>query len=278
MRVYGGSCGDLGNMGNIGRYFKLIGVFAKYSLMSALEYRINFITGMTVEMGWMIIKLLYVAIIYKAGTSIGILTPDHILLFIGTYVLMTGIYMLYFGNFCSIPGMVQQGELDLYLVKPVSLQFLVTMRRLEFAYLLPNLAAGVSMIMTGWSLAGLPVNALSIAGFLFYLICGCLLTYSLFLLPYILGFWIISVGGISDISNALWDFNNMPSMIYGKWFRRIGTYILPVFVITNFPGLFLMGELSAFACVWGAVAPVLFFALSRTLWKISLKRYSSASS
>ena len=167
MRVYGGSCGDLGNMGNIGRYFKLIGVFAKYSLMSALEYRINFITGMTVEMGWMIIKLLYVAIIYKAGTSIGILTPDHILLFIGTYVLMTGIYMLYFGNFCSIPGMVQQGELDLYLVKPVSLQFLVTMRRLEFAYLLPNLAAGVSMIMTGWSLAGLPVNALSIAGFIF---------------------------------------------------------------------------------------------------------------
>ncbi len=132
------------------RYFKLVGVLAKYSLMSALEYRINFITGMTVEMGWMIIKLLYVAIIYKAGTSIGILTPDHILLFVGTYVLMTGIYMLYFGNFCSIPGMVQQGELDLYLVKPVSLQFLVTMRRIEFAFLLPNLVAGVSMIVTGW--------------------------------------------------------------------------------------------------------------------------------
>ena len=67
-------------MGKIGRYMKLMGVFAKYSLMSALEYRINFITGVTVEMGWMVIKLLYVAIIYKAGTNIGILTPDHILL------------------------------------------------------------------------------------------------------------------------------------------------------------------------------------------------------
>ena len=260
------------------RYFKLVGVLAKYSLMSALEYRINFITGMTVEMGWMIIKLLYVAIIYKAGTSIGILTPDHILLFVGTYVLMTGIYMLYFGNFCSIPGMVQQGELDLYLVKPVSLQFLVTMRRIEFAFLLPNLVAGVSMIVPGWRLAGLPVGLVPIAGFLFYLACGCLLTYSLFLLPYILGFWIISVGGISDISAALWDFNNMPSMIYGKRFRQIGTYILPVFVITNFPGLFLMGELSPFACIWGAGAPVLFFVLSRAFWKVSMKRYSSASS
>ena len=82
-------------MRTFGRYLKLIGVFAKYSLMSSLEYRINFVTGMTVEMGWMIIKLFYVAIIYKAGTNIGILTPHHILLFIGTYVLMTGIYMYY---------------------------------------------------------------------------------------------------------------------------------------------------------------------------------------
>ena len=76
-------------MKKIGRYVKLMGVFAKYSLMSALEYRINFVTGVSVEMGWMIIKLLYVAIIYKAGTNIGILTPDHILLFVGTYMLMT---------------------------------------------------------------------------------------------------------------------------------------------------------------------------------------------
>lgn len=265
-------------MKKIGYYLKLMGVFAKYSLMSALEYRINFVTGVTVEMGWMAIKLLYVAIIYKAGTNIGILTPDHILLFVGTYMLMTGVYMLYFGNFASLPGMVQQGELDLYIVKPVSLQFLVTMRRLDFAYLLPELAAGVTMIVTGWNLAGLPVGVVPIAGFLFYLVCGCLLTYSLFLLPYILSFWIISIGGIGDISNALWDFNNMPSMIYGKWFRRIGTYILPIFVITNFPGLFLMEELSLLDCIWGAVVPVLFFVLSRTLWKFSLKKYSSASS
>ena len=252
-------------MKRIGRYCKLLGIFAKYSLMSALEYRVNFVTGVTVEMGWMVIKLLYVAIVYKAGINIGILTPDHILLFVGTYMLMTGIFMMYWGNFSSLPGMVQQGELDLYIVKPVSLQFLVTLRRLDFAYLLPELIAGTAMIVTGWRLAGLPAGAVPIAGFLFYLACGCLLAYSLFLLPYILSFWIISAGGIADISSALWDFNNMP-------------YILPVFVITNFPGLFLMGELSPWACVWGAAAPALFFALSRALWKFSLKKYSSASS
>lgn len=267
-----------GSMRNIKRYLKLTGVFAKYSLMSSLEYRINFVAGVAVEMGWMLIKLLYVAILYRAGTGIGILTPDHILLFVGTYTLLTGVYMLYFGNFCSLPGMIQQGDLDLCLVKPVSLQFYVTMRRYDFALLLPDMVAGIVMIVAGWKLAGLPVGLVPVAGFLFYLFCGILLTYSLFLLPYLISFWTISLGGISDISNALWDFNNMPSLIYGKRLRNVGTYVLPIFVITNFPGLFLMGELSVGACIWGAAAPVLFFVISRALWKVSLKRYSSASS
>ncbi len=260
------------------RYLKLMGLFAKYSLMSVMEYRINFAAGVLVEMGWMIIKLLYVAIVYRAGISIGILSPDHIMLFIGTYVMMTGFYMLYYFNFTSLPGMVQQGELDLYLVKPVSLQFYVTMRRLDFSMFLPNFVAGSILITTGWKRAGLPAGFWQVAGFLFFLLCGCLLTYSLFLLPYLLSFWILSVGGIGDITAALWDFNNMPSAIYGKWMQRIGTFLLPVFVITNFPGLFLMGRLTPGTMVWGAAAPAVFFLIVRFVWKRAVRNYSSASS
>lgn len=260
------------------RYWKLLGIFAKYSLMSVLEYRINFVAGVTVELGWMLIKLFYVAIVYKAGVSIGILTPDHILLFIGTYVLMTGIYMLYYNNFTSLPGMVGQGSLDLYIVKPISLQFYVTMHHLDFPMFLTNVVAGTVMIVTGWRLAELPVGVVEIGGFLLFLLCGCLLTYSLFLLPYLISFWTVSVGGIGDITAALWDFNNMPSMIYGKWMQRIGTFILPVFVITNFPGLFVMGQLSAGMVVWGIASPVVFFVISRVLWKKAVRNYSSASS
>ncbi len=70
----------------------------------------------------------------------------------------------------------------------------------------------------------------------------------------------------------------MPSAIYGKWMQRIGTFILPVFVITNFPGLFLMGELSAGLILWGALVPVLVFLIVRCVWKRAIRNYSSASS
>ena len=124
------------------RYGRLLGVFLKMSLMSQLEYRANFAAGVAVETGWMLIKLLYVAVIYRAGTNIGVLTPDHILLFIGVYVLLTGVYMLYYGNFTSLSTMVREGQLDMYMVKPVSLQFLVTLQKLDISLLLPDFVAG----------------------------------------------------------------------------------------------------------------------------------------
>lgn len=260
------------------KYLRLVGVFMKFSLMSQLEYRINFLAGVVVEMGWMLVKLLYVAVVYRIGINIGVLTPDHIMLFIGIYVLMTGFYMLYYSNFVGLGTMVREGELDMYLVKPASLQFLVTLRQWSFPMFLPNLVAGSILIVTGWSRAGLLVSPGRVAGFLFLLFCSNLLTYSLFLIPNLLSFWIVSTGGLANITAATWDFNNMPQMIYGKWIQRIGTFILPVFVITNFPGLFLMGELSSAMFLWAVLSPALFFALARMLWKRAVRNYSSASS
>lgn len=260
------------------KHLHLLFVFAKFSLMSQLEYRANFLAGMLVETSWMLIKLLYVAVIYRAGINIGMLTPDHILLFVGTYILMTGFYMLFYQNFTSISDLVREGTLDMHLVKPVSLQFLITLRHFDFAFLLPDFIAGIVIIVLGWSRAGLSCDVLSIAGFIFYLICANFLTYSLFLIPNLLCFWTIATRGISDITSALWDFNNMPQTIYGKWMQRIGTFLIPIFIITNFPGLFVMGELSTSMMLWGMLAPILFFLIGRLIWKKALKVYSSASS
>ncbi len=260
------------------KYLRLIGVLMKLSLMSQLEYRVNFIAGVAVELGWMLVKLLYVAVVYRIGVNISVFTPNHIQIFIGIYVLMTGFYMLYYPNFAGLGQMVQSGELDMYLVKPVSLQFIVTLRQWSFPMFLTNAIVGSILIITGWQKAGLAVNVKQILGFLFLLLCSNLLTYSLFLIPYLMCFLIVSTGGIESLSSALWDFNNMPYMIYGKWIQRIGTFILPIFIITNFPGLFLMGNLHPAMFVWAIVAPVLFFILARILWKKAVRNYTSASS
>jgi ABC-2 type transport system permease protein len=54
--------------------------------------------------------------------------------------------------------------------------------------------------------------------------------------------------------------------------------VLPIFVVTNFPVLFVLGRLSPLYAVWGILAPFVCFGLTRLLWTVAVKQYSSASS
>lgn len=265
-------------MKRIKYYLKLLSVFARFSLMAQLEYRINFISSLLVEMGYLCVKLTYVAVVYGAGVSIGGMTPDQIVIFIGSYVMMTGMYMCFAPSFYAIPDYVREGQLDMLITKPLSLQFIMTLRRLDFGMPIPNITGGLILVCIGWSRAGLAVSFTHIAGFILFTVTGVFLTYCLFLIPKLLSFWFVSTNGISQMTDALWDFNNMPMNIYSDWIQKIGTFLLPIFIITNFPGLIAMDRLKPGYIAWGLIVPVLAFLLSRAVLKSAVKRYTSASS
>lgn len=256
-------------------YIKMLTVFARMSLQSQLEYRLNFLAFTSVELGYMIIKLLYLAVVVNAGVNIGPLTPDMVMIFVGTYIFMTGVWMLLSGV-NDIPLKVFYGEMDMLLTKPGSLQFLQTFGRFNFGLAFPNMTAGIVLMIVGWVRAGIPVNFLQVTGFIFYLCMGMLMTYSFILIPTLFIFWTASLGGLGNIISATWDFNNMPMLMYNKVIRAIGTYVLPVFLLTNWAGMFILHQLSVFEAIWGIIVPVGLLILSRHLWKRAFRRYQSA--
>lgn len=213
----------------IKRYFFLIFVFAKNSLAGQLEYRVNFFSGIFVETGYMLAKLTYVVLIYNTNVVINGMTPDYILIFIGTYAIMTGIYMSFYVNFCNISNYIKDGTLDIYLTKPVSSLFIMSFRYIDFAMPIPNLLGGIIMVAIGWTRCAFDVNFYNILVFLIFIILGSILTYALFLFPRLLAFWVVSTNGITQISDAIWDFNNMPMGIYHRVIRELGCFLFPVF-------------------------------------------------
>ena len=255
---------------------KLFGAFAACSLKADLEYRINFVSGILAEAGYMLVKLLYLLFVYQAGAVIGGLSPDNIALFIGTYMLMTGFYMMFYPNVWELQHSIKDGSLDLLLTKPVPIAFIATVRRLDFGMPLIDILAGSIVIVSGWSRSGIPVTVQTIAGFLFFMLIGILITYFILVIPRLAAFWFTSTTGISQIADALWDFNNMPMTVYGTHIRRAGTFIIPIFIITNFPALFVLQKLPLAYALWGIAAPFLLRLLSRALWNAGLKRYGSS--
>ncbi|WP_138750957.1 ABC transporter permease [Paenibacillus sinopodophylli] len=261
------------------RYALIYSLFFKNSLIALMEYRINFIFGVMVELGFIVIKLSYVYVVFRVGENINGLTPYNVMLFVGTFIIMSGIYSaLLFFNFVNLPELIRTGDLDTYITKPISLQFITTMKSIDISFAVPNIIGGIIVVVIGWNQSGIPVNLSNLAGYIGYLILGVILTYSLFLLPQLLAFWTVKTNGINDISNALFDFNQMPMTIYNKLVQRAGTFLIPVFLLTNYSPLFLLNGLSKLQMVWGIAAPFIFLILVRLLWKYALKQYTSASS
>jgi len=253
--------------------------FIKISTMGYLEYRANLAAALTMELTFLASKLIYVVFVYHSGISLRGVSADEISIFIGTYIIMTGIYTAFFmENFYAIPEHIRNGTLDMYITKPLSLQFISTMRHVNMVLPVPNLITGITMVVIAWKRLGIPASFGNISGYLLILISATCVAYAVFLFPQIFSFWTVKSAAINEIADRCWDFNNMPMLIYKNWMQRIGIFVVPVFFITNMPAMFLTGKLNGFYIPWVITAPVLFLTAVRCFWKYALRNYTSASS
>ncbi|MFZ6030856.1 MAG: ABC transporter permease [Chloroflexota bacterium] len=261
------------------KHFLIYLLFVKNSLMAQMEYRFNFIGNFCMESGYLLVKLSYVVVVYRSGVTINGLTPDQVLLFSGTFVALTGIYagMFMINNF-GLRNKIRDGDLDLLLTKPVSLQFMVTLRQADLTIFSVDVIAGLLMVAVAWVRLGLPVTFFTVGGYAGFFALSALVSYSLFLLPLLLTFWMINATSLASIVDSFWDFNSMPMDIYSRWIKAIGVFVLPIFVITNFPPLFLLGKMPPGYQAWALVLPLLLLIVVRLVWRQGLKTYNSASS
>lgn len=254
-------------------------LFLKNSLMIQMEYRFSFIGNLSMETGYLFVKLSYVVVVYRSGVKINGLSPDEILLFVGTFVTLTAVYAgLFMINNFRLRGKIKDGELDLLLTKPVSLQFMATLRQADLTIFGVDAIAGIIMVAIAWKRLGLPVTLFTVGGYAGFMVISSLVSYSLFLLPQILSFWLMNTSAIAEISDSFWDFNNMPMDIYSNWVKQVGVFVLPIFVISNFPPMFVLNKMPPMYLGWSALLPLILLLAVRLLWQRGLRSYNSASS
>lgn len=260
-------------------------MLVRINLMSQMEYRANFVTGVLMESGYLVAKIMYVAVAYAAGKRIAGFGPDEILVFVGTFVTLTGFYAgAFMMNYFQLPRMVRDGSFDAILTKPLSAQFYASFRRSDMGPFLLDTIAGVIMVGMGFARLGAfdvhgSAEVLSLAGraagWALFVASGAAVAYALWLLPLTLVFRIVRADSIMGFLDSFWDFNNVPMIVYGKVGRAIGTFVIPMFVITNFPALFALGRMTILQAAWGIVAPFIFLSLSSLAWKSGIRHYAS---
>ena len=260
------------------KYFKVYGQFFKTSIMAQLEYRSNFIFSILIESCYLLGKSLYIIVVFSAGLAVGGLDRWQVLMFIGSYTFLTGYMDAFFlQNITAFSEYVWKGTLDAYLTKPLNSLFIITLRKFDLGLGIPNFIGGLAMIVIGWIKCQIPVTFTNVAGYIAFTLLGCLLAYPIMFIPTMFSFWLVKMDALIEAIWALWDINKMPMAIYTHPIRFFGTFIIPIFVVTNFAPMWVMGILPTSHIIYAVASVPLLYGIMHIMWKRALKRYSGAS-
>lgn len=260
-------------------YLKLYGYFVKNNIIAQMQYRTNFVISILTEVGFVFAKSLYILVLFSAGLSINGLEPQQMLMFIGSYTLITGIMdAVCYPNIAAIPDYIRTASLDVMITKPINSLFMSAFRKFDLGLGIPNVIAGFIMIIVSWMSSGVAVSVPNILGFVGFSLLGCILTFPILIIPVTFSFWMIKSDALLNTIWAMWDFNNMPMTIYNKIIKAIGIFVLPIFMITNLAPMYVFGILPQIYIIYSLIAIPIFLLVSIKFWNFAIKRYSSASS
>lgn len=260
------------------RYARLYLYFLRFSFSRAMEFRVDFFFRIFMDSLFYTVNLAFFWVLYKHSPFMGGWNFDQALVFAAGVFLNDALHMtLFSNNLWWFPIFVNKGDLDYYLVRPVSSLFFLSLRDFA-ANSFINLLIALAILV--WSLARYPeplsVDRIALFGFL--LLLGVFLGYVLNFLFLVPVFWLHNASGLRETYFGLGQLSGRPDGIFTGWIRRLLTSILPFCLIVSFPTRALFdADAGLLVLHMVGVTAVLFGALL-LLWRFALRVYASASS
>jgi ABC-2 type transport system permease protein len=243
-----------------------------------MEFRVDFFFRVFMDSIFYATHLTFFTILYGHIDDLAGWNLDQIYIFIAGFFLADAIHMTVFANnMWAFPFVINLGDLDYHLVRPVSTLFFLSVR--EFAansVLNIAIAAGIFW----WALARYPepLGTEAVVDYVALVLNGVLILWMaqlLFLLPV---FWTHSAVGLRQLFFSLERFATRPHQIFGGWLRRVLLTVLPFSLIASYPATVLFDGPSWTSVLYAFAVSASLFAVIQLIWHRALRAYSSASS
>ncbi len=260
------------------RYLRLYLCFLRFSFSRAMEFRVDFFFRIVMDCAFYAVHILFFSVIYQHIAAIGGWSFPQALVFISGVFFVDALHMTVFSNnMWWFPFLVNKGDLDYYLVRPVSSLFFVSLRDFAANSFVNLLIAGGIL---AWSLASYPgeLGAGRVALYVLLLFGGAFLYWMIYMCFLIPVFWIHSIQGLRQLFFAAERFTERPHQVFTGWVRHVLVSLLPFAVIASVPAHVLFEGASWQRLLHVAAVLVGAFVVLFSFWKIAIRNYASASS
>ena len=226
---------------------------------------------------WIAVEFSLFSIIYANVTSLAGWTKVQVYFFLGIFFASDALFTVLFQrNFWNFSDLVNKGELDILLTKPVHPLFLALSRSINLTASC-NILLGIGIAIKYSEAAGFPGGLQwFLVGFwlLFGLVSALLLRFAFSVWV----FWTDRSWALSRMYYQFFAFASKPDTLYPKAIRYLILTFLPFAFIGSIPARALLYGLSLKTYIGLAAVILFFFVFNTILWRKGLARYQSASS
>ncbi len=261
------------------RYFGIYAALWKNSVTREMIFKGNFLLWIFVEVLWFGLQLSFIEVLYLHTEHIGTWTKWEVVLLIGGSHFIQQMFQAFFLINCTnLSELVRSGKLDFLLMLPVSTRFVVSLRQVDLGAFVNATFAVAVMIYAAHKIPLTP-SFVHLAGFLVLCVVGVAIHYSLMFLLASISFWTVRAQGIVWGYYNLFNIARMPDEAFGGVFRAVFTFALPMLLVSNVPVRVLSNKLTSPVPLLSLLGMgVVCFCVSQWGWRVSLRRYTSASS
>ena len=265
-------------LANLGRYARLFRNFVTFSFSRALMFRLDFFFRIVMDCMYYAVNFGFFQLVYGTTAKLGGWRQDETMVFVAIFLLIDAIHMtLFSNNMWVLPLLINKGELDYYLLRPINSLFFVSLRDFA-ANSFVNLIITMGLLV--WALSNYQgeVGWAQIALLIWGVLIGTTVHYLLRILFILPVFWTHSPRGYDGTFHQMARFMERPDRIFSGVVRVVLTTVLPYALVASFPARLFLDGFQIEIALHMAIVTGLFFVFVTWLWSRALKVYSSASS
>lgn len=261
------------------KHWRYYSALVKTRLSKDLVYRFNFWVAFITDLLIMAIQTIVFIVIYQHADVIGGWSRQQTIIFMATFIIVNGLAMgLFFFGILRIPWMVQTGGLDLEITKPVNTAFLVIFKYFDFGGLL-GIVPGIALLIGTVVHYRIPVGVVQVIGYVAALLVMTAMYMALMVLFRLPAFWMVRTDSLEELEGELSNFAwRVPGVALRGVERLMFLVVLPYGLVATVPTEMLTGALSPVGILAIVLIAVAQMTLAAVGWRLSLRRYSSASS
>lgn len=260
------------------RYFRLYVHFLQFSFSKAMEFRLDFSFRIIMDCMYYLINIGLYKILFLHTGLIGGWTQEQMMVFVSCYLLVDALNMTVFStNMWWLPHYINRGDLDYYLIRPVSPLFFLSLREFS-ANSFVNLLIAIGFFCYSIATYSQPWDAWQLIALIVLLLNGMLIYYCIQMMMILPVFWTQSARGFVDLFYTLGLAMERPDKIFRGWIRVLFTIILPFALIASFPARSFIEGVDQNMLIHLTLVSVALWSVMMFVWRSGLRNYSSASS